>query len=343
MKNFFTYLILIICIFSFNVFAHEEESFFNQYGYPSVFTGHIGDYSDEFIVDNTTLQSIGKDGRIKFIILHYTATGNEVGKRALSQGNVSSHYLITADSDEPIFSLVHPDERSWHAGVSEFSGRTNLNDSSIGIEIVNKGMVILPDSPPKDIFFRPYDEYVPYSEDQVKKVAYLVKNLAEQYNIDPKFILGHSDIAPNRKFDPGPKFPWEHLYKEYSIGAWYNEKDKLAIMKEYEGDLFNNLTVKEIKNEFYQYGYRINNGATWDQDSMCIVYAFQMHFNPKTLTGEVDLETFAILRALNKKYPTRKLPEDRKVIKKVEPKKEDTKPQIKDIKSKSNNKNNIKK
>ncbi|MGF6907262.1 N-acetylmuramoyl-L-alanine amidase [Fusobacterium sp. PH5-44] len=334
MIKIFNFILLFIFSFSYGFSAYEEESYFNQYGYPSVFTGHIGDYSDDFTIDNKSFESVGQDGRIKFIILHYTATGDELGKRALTYGNVSAHYLVTTDSNEPIFSLVHPDNRSWHAGVSEFYGRANLNDTSIGIEIVNAGMVTLPDSPPKNIFFRPYEEYLPYTENQIKKVAYLVKNLAKAYDIEPKFILGHSDIAPSRKFDPGPKFPWEHLYKEYGIGAWYNENDKLAFMKEYDEDLFKNLTVKEIKNEFYMYGYRINNTSTWDQDSRCIIYAFQMHFNPKTLTGEMDLETFAILKALNKKYSTRNLPEDRKIVKKVEQKKEEPKDTKKPAKAK---------
>jgi len=315
LKNFFIYFLLVGLIFSSKSIAYEEESLFNHYGYPSVFTGYIGDHSDSFDVDYTTLQAIGQDGRIKSIIIHYTATDNEIGKRALAYGNVSSHYLITTDSDEPIFSLVHPDDRSWHAGVSEFAGRSNLNDSSIGIEIVSYGMITLPDSPPISVFFRPYDEFLPYTDDQIRKVAYLVKNLIQLYDIEPKFVLGHSDVSPNRKYDPGPKFPWEHLHKEYNIGAWYNERDKLDIMAEYEGDLFENLSVREIKNEFYQYGYRINNEDTWDDDSRYIIYAFQMHFNPTTLTGEMDLETFAILKALNKKYPTRTLPDSRIVIK----------------------------
>ena len=106
-------------------------------------------------------------------------------------------------------------------------------------------------------------------------------------------------MAPSRKIDPGAKFPWEQLYKEYGIGAWYDDTDKLSFM---DTDTFAAATIPEIKQQFRDYGYQINNSDEWDKASRDIVYAFQLHFRPRNPTGTVDLETYAILKALNKKY-----------------------------------------
>lgn len=250
-------------------------------------------------IDDTTYQAKGKDSRIKYIVLHYTATNDEVGIRALTGPNVSSHYLVTTRDDDPTYALMEHNERAWHAGVSEFAGRTNINDTSIGIEIVNMGIKTIPGTPKYDGFFRPYDEYVEFTEGQIQKVALLVKNLAVQYNIKPKYIVGHSDVAPLRKIDPGPKFPWERLYKEYGIGAWYDEADKALFMNQ---ELFDVTPVYEIKAELRKYGYKVNTTDEWDEESRRVVYNFKAHFNPHKLDDTMDAESFAILKALNKKY-----------------------------------------
>ena len=127
----------------------------------------------------------------------------------------------------------------------------------------------------------------------------MLKKLILKYDIKETNILGHSDIAPTRKIDPGPKFPWERLYREYGIGAWYDEKDKEFFMNEI---LYKLTPIEKIKEEFRKYGYKINSSNEWDEESKRVVYNFQSHFNPENITGNMDLETFAILKALNKKY-----------------------------------------
>lgn len=250
-------------------------------------------------IDDEKYRAVAKDTRIKFIILHYTATNDAVGIRALTGKNVSAHYLVTSVDKEPTYALVDHCERAWHAGVSEFGGRNNINDTSIGIEIVNIGIRSVKGRPKTKGFFRPYDEYVPFTDGQIKKVATLVKRLATQYKVSPRFILGHSDIAPTRKIDPGAKFPWERLYKEYGIGAWYNEKDKIRFMN---AEVFNATPIPQIKAELRRYGYRINDTDEWDEESKRVVYNFKAHFNPDKLDENMDLESFAIIKALNKKY-----------------------------------------
>ena len=250
-------------------------------------------------IDNKKFSSKGQNERIKYIIIHYTATTDEVSVRALTKGNVSSHYLITSKDEEPIYNLVSLDKRAWHAGLSEFGDRRNLNDTSIGIEIVNLGIKSYDETEKKYGFFIPEDKYIEFEEGQIKKLAFLLKELIKKYNIKPKDILGHSDIAPTRKIDPGAKFPWERLYKEYGIGAWYDEKDKIFFMNE---KLYLVTPISEIKKDLRKYGYKINNTDEWDEESRRVVYSFQAHFNSKNLSGMMDLETFAILKALNRKY-----------------------------------------
>lgn len=260
--------------------------------------------TEPFVIDSTTYQSRGKSQRIKSIVLHYTVSDNECSIQLLTKGQVSSHYLIMDNDDNKIYSLVPESERAWHAGDGGFAGRTILNDTSIGIEIVNKGvqpqyLKALKDS---ELDYHPYEHFVEFDELQIKKVEQLVQDIAKRYGISPKNIIGHSDLAPSRKIDPGAKFPWHRLYKEYGIGAWYDEADKQYFMEQVQ---LATPTIREIKQAFRDYGYQINNTNEWDKPSRDVIYAFQLHFRPLKPTGQIDVETYAILKALNKKYAGR--------------------------------------
>ena len=256
--------------------------------------GSIG----KFKVDSDTYVSLGRNERIQFVVVHYTATNNEYSIKELISNRVSAHFLVLDEDDNTIYNLVPLDQRAWHAGASSFRGRTNLNDTSIGIEIVSDGIARDRRNDPNR--YPPYDAYLEYKQIQIEKVAQIIKYVAARYNIPAKNIVAHSDIAPSRKKDPGAKFPWKELYEKYDIGAWYNESDKQAFMNE---EKFNATSISDIKEELRKYGYEINRTNEWDRDSRDVVYAFQLHFNPKNATGNMDLETFAILKALNKKYP----------------------------------------
>lgn len=257
-----------------------------------------------YIIDSQSYQSTGKSERIKTIVLHYTVSDNDRSIKTLTTGKVSAHYLILDQNDDKVYQLVPESERAWHAGNGGFAGRTILNDTSIGIEIVNKGI----DEAYKNALktgaldYHPYEHYVEFNDIQIKKVAQLVQDLATRYDISPKNIIGHSDLAPSRKIDPGAKFPWQRLYLDYGIGAWYDEFDKQFFMHQ---DAFAAATIPEIKQAFREYGYQINDTDAWDKASRDVVYAFQLHFRPQEPTGELDLETYAILKALNKKYAGR--------------------------------------
>ncbi|PNK60215.1 N-acetylmuramoyl-L-alanine amidase [Psychrobacter sp. FDAARGOS_221] len=257
-----------------------------------------------FIIDNKSYHSQGQEQRIKFIVLHYTVGNNERSLKQLTEGNVSVHYLIMDHQDDKIYQLVDDDKRAWHAGKGAFANRTMLNDTSIGIEIVNPGIKpeyrqVLRQT---DAEYYAYEHYMDFEEVQIEKVAYLVDKLAKQYDIDPTHIIGHSDMAPSRKIDPGAKFPWEKLHKEYGIGAWYDEFDKSYIMNSGE---YETASIQDIKQLFRDYGYDINDTDEWDKSSRNVIYAFQLHFRPQQPTGNMDSETYAILRALNAKYVDR--------------------------------------
>ena len=260
--------------------------------------------SESFIIDSETYQATGKSERIKSIVLHYTVSDNARSINTLTTGQVSAHYLILDHNDDKIYNLVPESERAWHAGDGGFAGRMILNDTSIGIEIVNSGIKPEYRDALKNgtLEYHPYEHYVAFDELQIKKVAQLVQDLAARYKISPKNIIGHADMAPSRKIDPGAKFPWQRLYKEYGIGAWYDEFDKQFFMHQ---DAFAAATIPEIKQAFRDYGYQINDRDEWDKASRNVVYAFQLHFRPQQPTGELDLETYAILKALNKKYAGR--------------------------------------
>ncbi|WP_198334897.1 N-acetylmuramoyl-L-alanine amidase [Psychrobacter namhaensis] len=254
-----------------------------------------------YVVDSKTYQATGKSERIKTIVLHYTVSDNERSIKTLTTGNVSAHYLILDNDDDKIYNLVPESKRAWHAGDGGFSGRTILNDTSIGIEIVNSGIKPEYRDALKNstLDYRPYHHYVEFDELQIKKVAQLVQDIAARYDISPKNIIGHADMAPSRKIDPGAKFPWERLHFDYGIGAWYDEFDKQFLLNQ---DGFASATIPEIKQTFRQYGYQINDTDTWDKASRDVIYAFQLHFRPQQPTGNMDSETYAILQALNQKY-----------------------------------------
>ncbi|MDE4454433.1 N-acetylmuramoyl-L-alanine amidase [Psychrobacter sp. DAB_AL62B] len=257
-----------------------------------------------YAIDSETYQATGKSERIKTIVLHYTVSDNDRSIKTLTTGNVSAHYLVLNHDDDKIYNLVPENERAWHAGDGGFAGRTILNDTSIGIEIVNAGIKHEYRNALKNgkLDYHPYEHYVEFDELQVKKVGQLVQDLAKRYDISPKNIIGHADMAPSRKIDPGAKFPWQRLYFDYGIGAWYDEFDKQFFMSQ---DEFAAATIPEIKQAFRDYGYQINDSDEWDKASRDVIYAFQLHFRPQQPTGVMDVETYAILKALNKKYADR--------------------------------------
>ncbi|WP_340619279.1 N-acetylmuramoyl-L-alanine amidase [Xenorhabdus siamensis] len=235
--------------------------------------------------------------RPRFLVMHYTALNFKKSIEALTGESVSVHYLVPNPDDQTykeagfegvrIFNLVDEIERAWHAGVSSWSGRSNLNDTAIGIEVVNEasddcGVMTFP----------------PYHPDQVNAIKELAINILQRYpDITPTHVIGHSDIAVGRKSDPGPAFPWKELY-EAGVGAWYDEETKQKYIEEFEQSF---PEKDKILKKFSQYGYDIS-GANEKAGYQDLIKAFQMHFRQSNYDGCPDIETIAIIYALVEKY-----------------------------------------
>lgn len=240
--------------------------------------------------------SLAQNERIRFLVFHYTAVDNETSLKLLTGNNVSAHYLIPEPLNRTavkplIYQLVSEDKRAWHAGVSNWNGRVNLNDSSVGIEIVNRGF---------SENMLGHKTWYPYDEKQIKALVALARDIIQRYKITPDNVVGHSDIAPLRKQDPGKLFPWKQLAAQ-GIGAW-PEPEK--IKKYLNGRLPTapvNVHAMQVLLKTYGYDAIPQNGVL-DEETKKTIRAFQMHFRPALDNGIPDAETEAIAQALNEQY-----------------------------------------
>lgn len=229
--------------------------------------------------------SANQDSRIQFVVVHYTNASLERSLALLTHGEVSSHYLIGDDSNATIYQLVDENRRAWHAGDSQWEGRTWLNSTSIGIEIVNPGFT---DTPTGRIWH-------PYSEAQIQALILLLKDIAQRNNIQPRHIIGHSDIAPLRKLDPGPLFPWKRLADE-GLGIW---PDARAVAQVQARFAVNPPSVTWYQQQLARFGYAIEQTGEWDVATRHVIAAFQMRFRPQRFDGQPDAQTAAMLQVLN--------------------------------------------
>ena len=243
---------------------------------------------------NTRHPSQSQNERVRFLVLHYTAANDIDSMRLLTQGNVSAHYLVPSANSpllrkNTVYQLVAEDKRAWHAGVSEWNGRTNLNDSSVGIENVNLGYE-------QKMMER---EWYAWDARQIKLLARLASDIIKRYDITPDNVVGHSDVAPTRKVDPGPLFPWKQLADE-GIGAW---PDSATVQQFMAGRArYDAGSVRKIQAYLARYGYSIPQTGIMDATTKQVIAVFQMHFRPMDYSGIADAETEAIAAALVEKY-----------------------------------------
>ena len=226
-----------------------------------------------------------KSKDVKFIIFHYTGMKKEIeaiNRLTSFNSKVSSHYFIKKNGE--ILSLVPDLYVAWHAGVSSWKKFKFLNKNSIGIEISNSG--------------HDYN-YTNFNKRQIKSVLKLTKFLIQKYKIKSKFILGHSDISPDRKKDPGEKFPWEYLSKR-QIGHWHNLNQKKLLEKRSK-----EISIVE-KNTFiknlYKIGYPKNSVKKNDNYLRKLTTAFQRRFRKDLINGLPDAECLIISSNLKKKF-----------------------------------------
>lgn len=232
---------------------------------------------------DTTYTSVGQESRVQFLVLHYTVGDFPSALKILTEGPVSSHYLVR-DDPPTVFRLVDESRTAWHAGVSSWKGYTQLNASSIGIEIVNLAV----EGPPETGYWPEFPKA------QIDAVVALVKDIVKRHQIRPDRIVGHSDIAPQRKMDPGPKFPWKRLADEGLI-AWPDANAVAQRRPAFEAQL---PAVEWFQQKLGQHGFAVPKTGELDDATRKVVSAFQMKYRPARFDGTPDAETAALLDVL---------------------------------------------
>ncbi len=232
--------------------------------------------SKEFFSLNYNTRS--SQASIKYLIYHYTACDLTTSLKILcddkSINPVSAHYLIDENGD--IYQLVEEEKRAWHAGKSSWEGHDDINSWSIGIELVNPGHG---------------PAYRNFPRAQMESLANLSLKIIHRYKIEPCHVLGHSDIAPTRKVDPGELFDWNWLASQ-GIGL-------LPSYKQIPVTDYSPLKLLKLLN---QYGYGIDHLEKNDDQVQAVLRAFQMHFTPLNITKQPNIETYrALLSLLEKK------------------------------------------
>ena len=216
--------------------------------------------------------------KIKYLIFHYTGMRSDrlaVNKLVDCNSKVSCHYYITRKGN--LIQLVPELYVAWHAGKSNWKKDKLLNQNSIGIEISNPG----------------HDHgYINFNKKQIKSLIKISVILIKKYKIKKQNILGHSDIAPLRKKDPGERFPWKFL-SENKIGIWHNiDQKKLKILR---GDN-SNLNINYFLNKLKKFGYCVNYSNT--NELKKIIKNFQRRFRPELINGKLDRECLEVIKSL---------------------------------------------
>jgi len=219
---------------------------------------------------------------IEFLIIHYTGMKNfqlAVNRLKDPKSEVSSHYVISRSGR--VLELVKPRDIAWHAGVSAWSGIKNINKNSVGIELENKGHDF---------------GYQKFSKPQIRNLIILLKKLKKKFKIKNINIIGHSDVAPSRKKDPGEKFPWKILSLQ-DVGIFHNLEEK--ILKYYRRKkIIGKASNTEIINLAKKIGYTFKNIP--NENFFYFIKAFQRRFRQNLISGYFDQECYLILRNLVK-------------------------------------------
>ena len=221
--------------------------------------------------------------RLDMLVLHYTGMAD--GPSALARlrdpvAQVSAHYMV--EEDGQVFALVPEDKRAYQAGKSWWQGDEDLNSRSIGIEIVNGGHAFgLP----------------PYPDAQIEVVIELCRGILSRWPIPQNRIVAHSDIAPDRKEDPGERFPWKRL-AEAGIGLWPKpQRPEPWMMHDASlGDA--GLTVERLQQALAAIGYKIDVSGRFEETTAAVVRAFQRRWRPVRVTGQGDAETITLVAAV---------------------------------------------
>ena len=225
-----------------------------------------------------------RTSRIDILLLHYT--GMQTAQEALArltdrEAGVSSHYFV--DEDGRIDQLVPEARRAWHAGASSWKGETDINARSVGIEIVNPGH---------------QNGYRDFPDVQIDAVIALCRDILARRHIRRERVLGHSDVAPTRKDDPGEKFPWARLAAA-GVGLWIEPSPIVGGRTLSANDRGSD--VEQFQKQLARFGYDLKVSGFYDDNTRSVVTAFQRHFRPERVDGLADVSTRDTLARLMKK------------------------------------------
>ncbi len=252
--------------------------------------------------------------RIRYLVIHHTAIDFETSLTALTRPDgVSSHYLIPQSGDDTyssdkleVIQLVDEKDRAWHAGISHWQGRSGLNDQSIGIELVYLSPCERSDQPDEHYTGLNINAlsdricfYPDYDEKQITLLIELIKDILKRNpEITETRIIGHADITPDRRIDPGPRFPWHRLYKA-GIGAWYEDETVARYWRQLQNEP---ASVGVIQAALAAYGYGLIETGVLDAPTINALTVFQMHFRSWEVDGKLNPQTSATLFALLERY-----------------------------------------
>lgn len=247
------------------------------------------------IIDRPSPNFDARTRPIDLVVLHYTGMQNtEVAVARLTDlapvagkypgpwqsedtkydaplGRVSAHYVVGEDG--AVYHLVPEEHRAWHAGASSWDGEGDVNARAIGIEIANGGHdFALPD----------------FTDAQIESVITLLREILERWSLTPARVVGHSDIAPDRKLDPGEKFPWKRL-AEAGVSIWPGAS---------EAQLTDDEIVAHTQQQLAAFGYGVSATGFMDADTKAALMAFQRRFRPALIDGALDAETRALLAGI---------------------------------------------
>jgi N-acetylmuramoyl-L-alanine amidase len=231
---------------------------------------------------DTRYAAVGQDSRVRFIIIHYTQLDFQHSLQRLTRADVSSHYLV--DRDPPtIYRLVPEARRAWHAGPSYWQGATALNASSVGIELVNLGNGDDPEKP-----------YEPFPAAQIDSVIALVRDIQRRHAVRPDRILGHAEVQPQTRTDPGPQFPWRRL-ADAGLIPWPDEQQVVAAEAHWRTAL---PSAAWWQQRLAAHGFDVSRSGVLDADTRRVLAVFQMRYRPARYDGEPDPETAALLEVV---------------------------------------------
>lgn len=231
-----------------------------------------------------TYSAKGQASRVRFLVLHYTVANKPASLKILTEQQVSAHYLLTDDARPTVYGLVDESRAAYHAGISSWKGYTQLNNSSVGIEIVNAGWT---DTPQGRV-------YAPFPQTQIDALIPLVKGIVARHGILPENVVGHSDIAPLRKQDPGPMFPWRQL-AQAGLVLWPDAQRVAAVRQVFDIQIPD---AAWFQKKLASHGFGLTQSGVFDQPTRTVIAAFQMKYRPANYIGEPDAETAAMLEVL---------------------------------------------